>query len=250
MSVNNKQYSTYLYFFLALGLTSLLLVLSFRVRKVTCYQPDANQAELERACQDLNSAFIGKSLLFYNFYEANIWQELAEKADYQQLYYLLLLEKDPPGQLIVNLDSKLPDYRLIIINENQEEQAFVLNKNNHLKKEWGQNSLFTIYYRGQEEIFSKNNQYLLDTYHQFFLAIKTSLDNYQISAKNLIWQKNNVLELDLGKSWLVILDKDVDPAETIKKLALILEDEAVLSEIQKQGILDLRFNLPVIREEY
>lgn len=250
MSVNNNQYSTYLYFILVLGLTSLLLFLSLRVRKVDCYQSDANPQELQKVCQDINSAFINKSLLFYNFYETNIWQELAQKADYQQLYYLLSLEKVPPGNLIVNLASKLPDYRLIIFNEKQEEQAFILNQNNYLKKDFGQNELFTIFYQGQEKIFSKNDQYLSEDYHQFFLAIKTNLEYYQIGAKNLIWQKNNVLELDLGKSWTVILDKDINPQEAIKKLALILQDEEVLAEIEKQGVLDLRFNLPVIREQF
>ncbi|NLG06306.1 MAG: hypothetical protein GX559_01260 [Candidatus Pacebacteria bacterium] len=249
MSIIKKQYSTYLFFVSVLLLTSLLLVFAFRVKKVSCYQPEAKLEELTQVCQDINAAFVGKSLLFFNFSEAEIWQELAEKSDYSQLYYLSSLKKIPPGELVLDLDSKLPDYRLRIINEQQEEQSFILNQNSHLKKDLSQSQLFTIVYHGDEEILSKNKQYLNDDYHQFFLSLKTSLDYYQINAKNLIWRNNDLLELDLGKSYLVILDKHVDPKETIKKLALILEDKTVIDEIQKQGVLDLRFNLPVIREK-
>lgn len=249
MSIINKQSSIYLFFVTTLVLTSLLLVFAFRVKTVTCYQPEARPEELAQVCQDINSAFVGKSLLFFNFYEAEVWQELAEKSDYSQLYYLSSLKKIPPGELVLDLDSKLPDYRLKIINEQQEEQSFILNQNSHLKKDLGQSQLFTIFYHGDEEILSKNTQYLNEEYHQFFLSLKTSLDYYQINAKNLIWRNNDLLELDLGKSYLVILDKHVDPKETIKKLTLILEDKTVVDEIQRQGVLDLRFNLPVIREK-
>ncbi len=249
MSIINKKYSTYLFFVSVLVLTSLLLVFAFRVKKVSCYQPEAKPEELAQVCQDINSAFAGKSLLFFNFAEAEIWQELAEKSDYSQLYYLASVKKIPPGELIIDLDSKLPDYRLSIINEQQEEQSFILNQNNHLKKDLNQSQLFTIVYHGGEEILGKNAQYLNEDYHQFFLSLKKSLEHYQINAKKLIWRNNDLLELDLGKSYLVILDKHIDPEETIKKLALILEDKAVLDEIQRQGVLDLRFNLPVIREK-
>lgn len=249
MSIIKKQYSIYLFFVTTLVLTGLLLVFAFRVKKVSCYQPEAKLEELAQVCQEINSAFVGKSLLFFNFHEAEIWQELTEKSDYSQLYYLSSLKKIPPGELTINLDSKLPDYRLSIINNNQEEQTFILNQNKHLKKDLGQSQLFTIVYHGDEEILGKNTQYLNEEYHQFFLSLKTSLDRYQIKAKKLIWQNNDLLELDLGKSYLVILDKNIDPEETIKKLALILEDKIVVDEIQRQGVLDLRFNLPVIREK-
>lgn len=249
MFVTHKQSATYIYFILVIGLSSLLLAFGLRVKAVECYQVDADSQELASVCQKLNQAFLGKSLIFYHFAEAAIWQELTETSDYQQLYYPVLLEKDPPGNLLINLASKLPDYRLVIVDEQQQEQSYILNQNNLLKKDQGQTALFSIYYQGEEEIISKNKQYLLEEYHRFFLALKTSLDYYQIEAKNLIWQKNNLLELDLGKSWLVILDKEVDPKEKIKNLSLILQDEEVLEEIKKQGFLDLRFRLPVIREE-
>src|SRR5690606_23717799 len=99
-----------------------------------------------------------------------------ETSDYQQLYYPVLLEKDPPGNLLINLASKLPDYRLVIVDEQQQEQSYILNQNNLLKKDQGQTALFSIYYQGEEEIISKNKQYLLEEYHRFFLALKTSLD--------------------------------------------------------------------------
>lgn len=249
MFVTHKQSATYIYFILVIGLSSLLLVFGLRVKEVKCYQANANPQEIASVCQKLNQAFFAKSLIFYHFTEAAIWQELADTSDYQQLYYPVLLEKDPPGTLLINLASKLPDYRLVIFDEQHQEQSYILNQNNLLKKDQKQTALFSIFYQGEEEILSKNKQYLLEEYHRFFLALKTSLDYYQIDAKNLIWQKNDLLELDLGKSWLVILDKELDPQEKIKNLSLILHDEVVLEEIKKQGFLDLRFRLPVIRKQ-
>jgi len=35
----------------------------------------------------------------------------------------------------------------------------------------------------------------------------------------------------------------------MRNLSLILLDEAVIAEIESKGFLDLRFNLPVIREQ-
>jgi hypothetical protein len=249
MSVNNKQYFNYLYFFLTLGLTLLLLILTLRVKTIECYQAGTDQDELASVCEQLNEYFSGKSLIFYDFFAANIWQELALSVDYQQLYQLSSLEKKAPTRLILYLDSKLPDYRLIVMTEDKQEQSYILNQNNNLKKDHGQESLFEIYYRGQNEILSKNQHYLEEEYHQFFLAIKNNLEKYQINAKSLIWQNDGLIELDLGKSWLIILDKDIKPEEMMQKISIILLDEAVIAEIERQGFLDMRFNLPVIREQ-
>lgn len=248
MSVKNKKYFNYLYFFLTFSITALILIFTLRVRRVECYQVASNKQELGSLCQKLSENFSGKSLIFFNFFDAEIWQELAQSADYQELYHLSSLEKKAPGTLILNLDSKLPDYRLIVIDEKKEEQSFILNQNNHLKKDQGQEALFEIIYQGQEEILSKNKRYLEEDYHQFFLTLKNNLDDYQINAKRLFWQKDSLLELDLGKSWLIILDKDVNLKETMQDLSVILLDEEVLIEIERQGFLDMRFNLPVIRE--
>ena len=249
MSVNNKQFFNYLYFFLTLVVSFLLIFFTLRVTTVACFQDSADQEELASVCEQLNESFSGKSLIFYDFFAANIWQELALSVDYQELYQLSFLEKKAPNKLILYLDSKLPDYRLILINEDNQEQSYILNQNNNLKKDHGQESLFEIYYRGQAEILSKNQRHLEEEYHQFFLALKNSLEKYQIAAKSLIWQNDGLIELDLGKSWLVILDKDINPKESMQNLSLILLDEAVIAEIERQGFLDMRFNLPVIREQ-
>jgi hypothetical protein len=65
----------------------------------------------------------------------------------------------------------------------------------------------------------------------------------------LTWENDDLLKLDLGKSWLVILDKHSNPETSMRNLSLILLDEAVIAEIESKGFLDLRFNLPVIREQ-
>ena len=81
------------------------------------------------------------------------------------------------------------------------------------------------------------------------MALKNNLDKYQINAKSLIWENDDLLKLDLGKSWLVVLDKHSNPETSMRNLSLILLDEAVIAEIESKGFLDLRFNLPVIREQ-
>ena len=81
------------------------------------------------------------------------------------------------------------------------------------------------------------------------MALKNNLDKYQINAKSLTWENDDLLKLDLGKSWLVILDKHSNPETSMRNLSLILLDEAVIAEIESKGFLDLRFNLPVIREQ-
>jgi hypothetical protein len=249
MSVNTKKYFNYLYFFLTFSITTFVLILTLRVKRVECHQSDSDSQDLVSVCQELKTDFLGKSLIFYNFAEADVWQKLAQSADYQELYQLSFLEKQAPNTLILHLDSKLPDYRLIIINDSQQEQSYILNQNNHLKKDQGQVALFEILYQGRAEILSKNKHYLEENYHQFFLSLKNNLDHYQIEAKRLLWQADDLLELDLGKSWLVILDQDINPEQTIQNLSLILLDKEVLTEIEKQGFLDMRFNLPVIREQ-
>lgn len=249
MSVNHKQFFNYLYFSLTLVVSFLLILVTLRVKTVECSQDSADQEELASVCEQLQKNFSGKSLIFYDFFAAAIWQELAQSVDYQQLYQLSSLEKKAPNRLILHLDSKLPDYRLIVITEDNQEQSYILNQNNNLKKDHGQEALFAIYYRGPEEILDKNQRHLAEDYHQFFLALKNSLEKYQITAKSLIWENDGLLKLDLGKSWLVILDKDINPEESMQNLSLILLDEAVITEIENKGFLDMRFNLPVIREQ-
>jgi hypothetical protein len=249
MSSKNKIFFNYLYFFLVTIITGLLLLLTFKVKTINCQHSDSNNQELGAVCQELETAFIGKSLLFYNFEESTIWQELTQKAEYQQIYHPASLKKIPPKALVLNLDSKLPDYRLIIIDENKEQKSFILNQNNHLKKDYNQNQLFEVFYQGDEQIVDKNNRYLQANYHQFFLSIQENIDELQIPAKRLIWQRDDLLELDLGKSWLVILDKEVDPEESMKNLSLILLDEEILTNIQGRNFLDMRFRLPVIRDQ-
>ena len=250
MSVNNKQFFNYLDFLLTLVVSFLLIFFTLRVKTVECYHQDsADQGELASVCAQLKKNFLGKSLIFYDFFAADVWQELAQSVDYQQLYQLSGLEKKAPSTLILHLDSKLPDYRLVVFINDNQEQSYILNQNNNLKKDQGQGSLFTIYYHGPAEILDKNQRHLDETYHQFFLALKNNLDKYQINAKSLTWENDDLLKLDLGKSWLVILDKHSNPETSMHNLSLILLDEAVLAEIESKGFLDLRFNLPVIREQ-
>jgi hypothetical protein len=249
MSIKNKSFLNYFYFFLVASITSLLLVLGFRVSKVDCHHTSSNNQELQAICQELETAFVGKSLLFYNFTEAYVWQELRQKVDYQEIYRPASLEKIPPKTLVLNLDSKLPDYRLILIDENKEQRSFVLNQNNHLKKDQEQSQLFEVFYQGQDQILDKNDRYLQMVYHQLFLSLQENIEKYQIPAKRLVWQKDDLLELDLGKSWLVILDKELDPEESMKNLSAILLDEEVLLNIQGRAFLDMRFRLPVIRDQ-
>ena len=224
-------------------------MLGLRVGKITCHHPNSNNQELAAVCQELEIAFLGKSLLFYDFEGASIWQELTQKAEYQEIYRPVSLRKTPPQALALNLDSKTPDYRLIIVDENREQKSFILNQNNHLKEDYHQAQIFEIFYQGEEQILERNDRYLQLTFHQFFLSLQENIDKYQIPAKRLIWQKDNLLELDLGKSWLVILDKEIDPEETMQKLSAILLDEEALLDIQGRSFLDMRFRLPVIRDQ-
>lgn len=249
MSLPPKTKPNYLHFFVSSLLVVLVLFFAFRIRIVNCQYENLNQQEITQVCQELNQAFVGKSLLFSDLEQADIWQKLLEHDDYQETYHLVKMSKSLPSTVTLHLNSKPPDYRLKIEDKKGQGNSYIINQNNRLKKNQAELNVLNIIYQGEKEILDNNNAYLTEDYHQLFLTWHNAIDHWEIPVKAIIWQSNELIKLDLGRSWLVILDLQVDFTEKMRVLAAIISDEESLVKIQEHQFLDLRFNLPVIRDQ-
>jgi len=240
--------NNYLYA-LVLSLASLsLLFFGFRIKNVRCDYENRPE-QLNGVCQELEREFIGRSLLFSDLANDSIWQKLLERRDYQESYYLLKVSRRLPNQIHLILKSKPPDYRLIFKNAQGEEKIFIINQNNRLREDQPDLSVLNIIYQGDEQIVDDFSRYLFDNYYLLFSSWQLAIEQWQIPVKEIIWQSNEQIRLDLGKSYLVVLDLELDFSKKMAVLAAILADENALEKIKGHQFLDLRFNLPVIRDQ-
>ena len=153
MFKKSRSKTNYYYIILSTLLFFLFLLFFLPVKTVSCVYDATNQEELNVVCQELEIAFHGKSLIFNDFSHEKVWQELLENEDYQEVYHLASLRKSLPSHLVLTLDGRLPDYRLMIDN-GEKTEAFILNQSNRLKTNRENLELFTIKYQGEK----KHNQ--------------------------------------------------------------------------------------------
>ena len=231
----------------------LLLILwrAFLVRSVDCqYQGLINHSqELTLVCQDIEQALTGRSLLFSDFNRSSVWQEIANNQQYQHNYHLQSSLKILPHQLVLTLDSKAPDYRLSIVQADGARRSFLLNQNNRLRTDQAELDVLNIVCQADAVMLESNDSYLDSDYHQLFLKLSQAVSQQDLPVKQVLYQSDELWQLDLGRSWLVVIDRYTDFERATQQLAIVLADQQAENIIQGHHFLDLRFNLPVVRDQ-
>lgn len=227
---------------LRLAIFFILILLLFRFafvfRKITC---QSDSASIENGvCDLIDSHFRGKSLFFTDFENDQIWDDLLITEQYNQVYQYQKISKSISGEAELFLVAKLPDYRLII-----GQERYLLNQNNRLKNDQDRLILPSIEFTGDPSI--KDGGYLEEDYHQKFLALSRALLEYQIETQKIIWQNDQEIHLML-KEIEVIIDDLKDFNQQIERLSLVLKEEKLKEVLPSKRILDMRFNLPVLKD--
>ncbi len=210
----------------------------FVFRQINCVSKD-NTLE-PGVCEIINDYFKGKSIFFTDLENESIWDELLTHQQFSQAYQYQKINKSITGQADLYLLTKLPDYRLILGSE-----QYLLNQNNKLKDNQERLSLPSINFMGDPNI--KQNGYLEENYHQQFLNLSQALSKQQISSKQIVWQNDTEIRIELD-DLQVIIDNSKDFTYQIERLALILQEEELKEVLPGKKVLDMRFNLPVLRE--
>ena len=213
----------------------------FVVRQIECISENYH---LETGvCEMINDYFSGRSLFFTDFENEPIWEQLLANQQFNQVYQYQKIDKAIVGRSKLYLISKLPDYRLLI-----GDQRYLLNQSNQLKNDQEHLVLPTIKFMGEAQIVEQG--YLMESYHQQFLKLSQAINQEKLSVTNIIWQNDANIELYLSKeigTTVVILDNTQNFSEQMHRLALILSDKKSRELIIDKKILDLRFNLPVLK---
>ncbi len=220
----------------------LILFLLFRFvfvfRKINCLL-ESNTIETG-VCELINDRLKGKSLFFTDLENESVWEELLGNQQFSQVYQYQKIKKSMTGTANLSLIAKLPDYRLVIGSE-----QYLLNQSNKLKDNQERLTLPSIEFMGDPSI--KQHGYLEDGYHQQFLALSQALNKQQIISKKIVWQNDSEIYLYLDQIE-VIMDNTKDFAYQVERLALILKKEELKTILPTKKILDMRFNLPVLKE--
>jgi hypothetical protein len=200
-----------------------------------------NDASLESGvCDRINERFKGKSLFFSDLENDQIWDELLAHQEYSQVYQFEQINKSLSGHALLGLTAKLPDYRLIIGSD-----RYLLNQNNKLKNDQERLDLPTI--ELLDNLSANDHGYLQDDYHQKFLKLGQAITKHQIKTGGVKWVSNQEIHLFLDEIE-VLLDDSKDFDLQMERLALIIREEELKEILLTKKILDMRFNLPVLKE--
>ncbi len=225
-------------FFIFFVILFLLFKFVFILRKINCF---IENASIESGvCEKISARFKGKSLFFTDFENDQIWEDLLATEQYGQVYQYQKINKTLSGNINLSLLAKLPDYRLIV-----GQDRYLLNQNNKLKNDQDRLNLPTIEFMGDPSLVSRG--YLDDAYHQKFLSLSQALKKHQIETNKIVWQNNQEIHIFL-KEIEVILDDSKDFDYQMERLSLVLKQEEIKNILATKKILDMRFNLPVLKE--
>jgi len=210
----------------------------FVFRNINC---SIENATLESGvCQRINDYFKGRSLFFTDLVNEPIWNELLTDQQYGQVYQYQRIKKSLNGNADLYLLAKSPDYRLIF-----DQKRYLLNQSNQLKNDQDRLNLPTIEFIADASLVAHG--YLDETYHQKFLALSQALVKYKIETNKIVWQSDQEIHL-FTKEIEVLLDDQKDFDYQIERLSLILKQNEVENILANKRILDMRFNLPVLKD--
>lgn len=220
----------------------IVLFISFRFififKKINC---SVENAFLESGiCERINDHFKNKSLFFTDFENDQIWDDLLADQQYGQVYQYQKINKSLFGEADLVLLAKLPDYRLII-----GQDRYLLNQNNKLKNDQDKLVLPSIEFMGDSSL--NEHGYLQETYHQKFLSLSQALKANQIETTKIIWQSDQEIRI-FTKEIEVIIDDSSDFNYQMERLSLILKQEDIQEVLLGKKLLDMRFNLPVLKD--
>lgn len=227
----------------ALRLVIFLLVLFllfrfvFVFKHIDCFSE--NNSLEDGVCEMLNTHLKGKSIFFTDLENEPVWEELLANQQFSQVYQYQKMEKSITGQAKLWLEAKLPDYRLILGSEH-----YLLNQNNKLKNNQDRLVLPSIEFMGNPDI--NQHGYLDESYHQQFLTLSRALNDQQIVSKRIVWQNDSEIHIYLD-TIEVIMDNVKDFTYQIERLSLVLKQEDLKTVLPTKKILDMRFNLPVLK---
>lgn len=220
----------------------LILFLLFRFvfvfKHINCFSE--NNILEDGVCEVINDNLKGKSIFFTDLENEPVWQELLANQQFSQVYQFQKIKKSIVGNADLWLLTKLPDYRLILHSE-----QFLLNQNNKLKDNQERLSLPSIEFLGDSNIVQHG--YLEESYHQQFLALSRALNKQQIVSKKIVWQSDLEISIYLEEIE-VLMDNTKDFDYQIERLALILKEKQLKNILPTKKILDMRFNLPVLKD--
>jgi hypothetical protein len=207
------------------------------VKKVDCQIEDGY---LEAGvCQKIEESWKGKNLFFTNFFEDEVWLDLAASESYGQSYQLQSISRILPNKLAIKISRRLPNYRLQLA-----DQQFLLAQSNILKQNQENLDLVTIETTMVDLIDKK---YLKDSYHQKFSSLVQAINDNDIHLNKVIWKDKTEIILKID-NLEVILDESEDFSYQMKRLAAILEDHSLQEDLKSKSYLDLRFKLPVLKD--
>lgn len=209
----------------------------FIFRKINCFSE--NVSIENGVCEQIEDNFRNKSLFFTDVENDQIWDRLLAEEKYTQVYQYQGIEKSILGEANLFLLAKAPDYRLIL-----GQKRYLLNQNNKLKNDQDRLVLPSIEFMGEPSL--EDHGYLQEDYHKKFLSLSQALQNYQINTERIIWQSNQEIHVFL-KEIEIILDDSKNFNYNVERLSLVLKEDKIKTILPTKKILDMRFNLPVLK---
>jgi len=178
-------------------------------------------------------------LFFTDFFEDEIWLDLAASESYGQSYQLESIRRILPNRLSIKITRRLPNYRLQLGDE-----KYLLAQSNILKQNQEDLDLITIETAISDLIDKK---YLKDSYHQKFSSLVQAINDNDINLDRIVWNDKTEIILKID-NLEVVLDETEDFSYQMKRLATILEDHSLQEDLKSKRHLDLRFKLPVLKD--
>ncbi len=192
-------------------------------------------------CPKVQQGLLGKSLFFTDFENDPLWIELAASPEYSHTYQFAWIKKYALGKVVVGLTSKLPDYRLVI-----GEKRFIFNQTNRVRNDQDFLELLTIEAPNLSADASIQQGYLAEESHRQFLNLATAIREQKLAIQQVVWRSDQEIQL-LLPALTVVIDTQKDFSWQMERLRAILDDQDVATALQEATVLDLRFNLPVLK---
>lgn len=216
----------------------ILIRFVFVVREINCVLPYGILED--GVCDKINNHFKGNSLIFTDFENASIWDELLVSQEYGQAYQYQSIVRSLSGEVDLILLAKLPDYRLVANSE-----SYLLNNSSKLRNDQADLQLPTI--EASIEPAKLEKGYLDDTTHKQFFSLAEAMREHGFSDNKVKWLNDEEINVQVGNI-TVILDNTKNFNYQLERLRVILNDQELKETLQIAHTLDLRFNLPVLKQ--
>jgi len=154
------------------------------------------------------------------------------------------VEKIFPNKIKILLEPTGLGYLL-----HSNNQMMVITKNGKIITTKTQpDNLPKVYLDSQAASTINTNTYLLDhTLHQELMAVINALQNKQVSFKQINYYSTYEIAVELEKFKVILNSKEANL--NVSRLATLLESKQLENLDLNQQIIDLRFLLPVLRNE-